>query len=271
MPLLRYATPAAALGGLLASDDSEAGYLTAGVRGARDKIGFEPSAETYKHPVIEGSPEEQQRALKWLVNRIRTAKNDGQKRGAVRDFVHDKTTYDKWAEQATLMDNAYAGPTYKGGLDAMLEQVVDEYPSTNHAVMKLYAPSRLDRAEQPLRGRLKREQPKGVAAGRYVDDSGKTKVKRASLGVAPANDSLLGLQVANRENMIADGRAQLGIERDPMYDYGSLLPVKTNIVTGERSAAVPDAAAGVLEGLLGLAAAFKTGVYDPTDILDVAL
>ena len=69
------------------------------------------------------------------------------------------------------------------------------------------------------------------------------------------------------ENRMRDG----GLERDSRYDYGTLLPIKTDIVTGESSLAYPEVVRGLLGALIDLGSTPKTGVYNPNAILDIAL
>ena len=75
----------------------------------------------------------------------------------------------------------------------------------------------------------------------------------------------------NREQKLNEHMDNLGLLKDPMYEYGSLLPVKKNIVTGKSSLGAPDMLRDVMKGLLGLGMAPETGVYDPQSLLDVVL
>ena len=65
--------------------------------------------------------------------------------------------------------------------------------------------------------------------------------------------------------------SNLGLLADAMYEYGTILPFKSNIVTGEKSLAAPEMVRSVMEGLLSLGNSPKTGVYDPNSLLDVML
>ena len=65
--------------------------------------------------------------------------------------------------------------------------------------------------------------------------------------------------------------ANLGLLADPMYEYGNIIPAKTNIVTGETSLAFPAIARDMVRGLLDLANTRRSGVYNPTALMDVAL
>ena len=74
----------------------------------------------------------------------------------------------------------------------------------------------------------------------------------------------------NRHNAaVAKDMENLGLLADPMYEYGTILPYKKNIVTGENSWATPDIVRNVVGGLLSLGNTPKTGVYDPNALLDV--
>lgn len=69
------------------------------------------------------------------------------------------------------------------------------------------------------------------------------------------------------ENMMRS----IGFDRDPMYEYKDFLPRKQNIVTGETSFAIPEAARSFVRGLLDIGLTPQTGIYNPTALLDVAL
>ena len=75
----------------------------------------------------------------------------------------------------------------------------------------------------------------------------------------------------NRDQKIAEHMDNLGLTKDPMYEYGSLLPVKTNVVTGKSSLAAPDMVRELMRGILGLGMTPETGVYDPQNLLDTVL
>ena len=77
--------------------------------------------------------------------------------------------------------------------------------------------------------------------------------------------------VDNHNAAVARDMDNLGLTADPMYEYGTLLPIKQDITTGENSLAVPDILRDVVGGLLSLGNTPKTGVYDPNALLDVVL
>lgn len=78
-------------------------------------------------------------------------------------------------------------------------------------------------------------------------------------------------RIATHQSDVNKQMAQLGLLADPMYEYGSILPAKTNIVTGESSLAFPDIVRDIVGGLLDLANTRRSGVYNPSSLMDVAL
>ena len=64
---------------------------------------------------------------------------------------------------------------------------------------------------------------------------------------------------------------ELGLLADPMYEYGNLLPMKQNIVTGENSLAVPNILRDMLGGIFGIGEGLKQGMVNPNDVTDVFL
>jgi hypothetical protein len=89
---------------------------------------------------------------------------------------------------------------------------------------------------------------------------------------AAVDAALMAIYAEDAHNIEVENRMRdLGLERDSRYDYGTLLPVKTDIVTGERSLAYPEVVRGLLGALIDLGSTPKTGVYNPNAILDIAL
>ena len=84
-------------------------------------------------------------------------------------------------------------------------------------------------------------------------------------------DDYLQATMHNRDQKLNEHMSNLGLDKDPMFEYGSLLPVKQNIVTGESSLGAPEIVRDVMRGLLGLGMTAKTGVYDPKNLLDVVI
>jgi len=89
---------------------------------------------------------------------------------------------------------------------------------------------------------------------------------------AAVDAALMQIYAEDAHNMQVDeGLRSIGLNKDPMYDYGTLLPVKKNIVTGESSLAFPEFARDIVRGLIDIGTTRKSGVYNPTALLDIAL
>lgn len=78
-------------------------------------------------------------------------------------------------------------------------------------------------------------------------------------------------RIAQHQRDVNQQMARLGLLADPMYDYGDIIPAKTNIATGETSLAFPGIVRDVVGGLLDLANMRRSGVYNPQAVMDVAL
>ena len=95
--------------------------------------------------------------------------------------------------------------------------------------------------------------------------------------LAAANQGLLDpltvdeQRIQQHQRDINKQMAQIGLLADPMYEYGNIIPAKTNIVTGETSLAFPAIARDIIGGLLDLANTRRSGVYNPAALMDVAL
>lgn len=95
--------------------------------------------------------------------------------------------------------------------------------------------------------------------------------------LAAANQGLLDpltvdeQRIATHNMDVNKQMAKLGLLADPMYEYGNIIPAKTNIVTGETSLAFPAIARDIIGGLLDLANTRRSGVYNPAALMDVAL
>ena len=95
--------------------------------------------------------------------------------------------------------------------------------------------------------------------------------------LAAANKGLLDpltvdeQRIATHNMDVNKQMAKLGLLADPMYEYGNIIPAKTNIVTGETSLAFPAIARDIIGGLLDLANTRRSGVYNPAALMDVAL
>jgi hypothetical protein len=95
--------------------------------------------------------------------------------------------------------------------------------------------------------------------------------------LAAANKGLLDpltvdeQRIATHNMDVNKQMAKLGLLADPMYEYGNIIPAKTNIVTGETSLAFPAIARDIIGGLLDLANTRRSRVYNPAALMDVAL
>ena len=61
----------------------------------------------------------------------------------------------------------------------------------------------------------------------------------------------------------------MGNKNTDVYNYGDILPVKRNNVTGEYSLANTGVVEDVLRGLLDIGLSRKSGMVKPTSILDM--
>ncbi len=73
------------------------------------------------------------------------------------------------------------------------------------------------------------------------------------------------------QSIVDSGMRGLGIDENPLYERGTLLPYRQNIVTGENEMALPQVAVDVIRGLLDLGTTQKTGVYNPQSLFDAVL
>ena len=76
-------------------------------------------------------------------------------------------------------------------------------------------------------------------------------------------------RIANHQREVNKRMAELGLLDDPMYEYKSFIPRKTNIASGETSWAVPASVRGMLRSLLDIGTTPRTGVYNPEAALDL--
>ena len=53
-----------------------------------------------------------------------------------------------------------------------------------------------------------------------------------------------------------------------MYDYGTLLPVRENIVTGKSEMAMPSIARDMIRGMFDIAESRNSGVYRPDGLVE---
>lgn len=89
---------------------------------------------------------------------------------------------------------------------------------------------------------------------------------------AAVDAALMAMYAEDAHNIEVQNQMRaLGLDRDPRYEYGNILPIKQDIVTGESSLAYPEIVRGLLGALVDLGSTPKTGVYNPNAILDIAL
>ncbi len=95
--------------------------------------------------------------------------------------------------------------------------------------------------------------------------------KVRAVGAPTADSSLLSAQLHNHEEGVDQHMRNLNIDprEDPMYDYGSILPVRENIVTGESEMAMPSVARDMIRGLFDIAESRKSGVFRPDGLLEM--
>ena len=92
-----------------------------------------------------------------------------------------------------------------------------------------------------------------------------------AVGAPGADASLLSAQLHNHDLGVDENMRTLGIDprEDPMYDYGALLPVRTNIASGETEMAMPTILRDMVRGLLDVAESRESGVFRPDGLLEV--
>jgi hypothetical protein len=92
-----------------------------------------------------------------------------------------------------------------------------------------------------------------------------------AVGAPGAYASLLSAQLHNHDLGVDENMRALGIDprEDPMYDYGALLPVRTNIASGETEMAMPSFLRDMVRGLFDIAESRKSGVFRPDGLLEV--
>jgi hypothetical protein len=92
-----------------------------------------------------------------------------------------------------------------------------------------------------------------------------------AVGNPTANPEMLSAQLNNHDEGVDQHMQNLGIDprEDPMYEYGSILPVRENIVTGESEMAMPTVLRDMVRGLFDVAESRKSGVYRPDGLFEV--
>ena len=275
MPGLAKTVIPAALGGgaLLFGDDADAGFLRPA---AREAIGYDPTVRGNGFLKLglarapDGSGMSTNDRLDTLIGAIKDMPMHEQVK-YFTNYIHQKANYEDWGKEMLKADGgARSGDEYKAGLDAFLEDIIERRPVLEPVVTK-YAMSgkqgRLSRtSEQAQRQEDNRKRFVHGATNKPRHRRGGGRGRHNSI-----DDSLLGIALENREQKLNEHMDNLGLAKDPMYDYGSLLPVKQNIVTGESSLAAPEVLRDVMRGILGLGMTPETGIYDPQNLLDVAI
>ena len=92
-----------------------------------------------------------------------------------------------------------------------------------------------------------------------------------AVGAPGADGGLLSAQLHNHDTAVNEHMQNLGIDpqEDPMYDYGTFLPVRENIVTGESEMAMPSVLRDMVRGLFDIAESRKSGVFRPDGLFEV--
>ena len=261
---------------MLFGDDAEAGFLTPGVRGARDKIGYDPASRgnsTLKLGLSKAPDGSGMSTNDRLDTLLGAMEGMGKKKQLqyFTNYIHNKANYEAWGGEMLQKDGQRSGQAYKDGLDAFLEDIIERRPQLE-AVATEYAMAgggrgRLSRSsDQAQRQEDNRRKFKHGASSRP-----KRRTASLSVGAPMLGDDHLQATMHNREQKLNEHMSNLGLDKDPMFEYGSLLPVKQNIVTGESSLGAPEIVRDVMRGLLGLGMTPETGIYDPDDLLNTVL
>ena len=112
---------------------------------------------------------------------------------------------------------------------------------------------------------------KGQVTEEILTNLQKRGVNLRAVGAPGADSSLLSAQLHNHDEGVDQHMRNLNIDprEDPMYDYGSILPVRENIVTGKSEMAMPSFARDMIRGLFDVAESRKSGVFRPDGLLEV--
>ena len=300
MALGKAALGSALAGGLLAPEDAEALIIHKGVRGATDFAGHKRGDR--KAPRIgtdqDGKPigfKDMQERVDELKTALSKYPDDVEAQSRlINMFVHNSSDYggkgakDPWTRAVGKADGGVNGPAYITGMDILAENLLKKLGDEYQPAIEDYARRRLGNAGKG------RDASYGGEAGAFIGgkrnlggtfdpldkkayEASASKLPQrggASLGVGTPShgDDMLQAQYHNHEAAVDQNMRDIGVSaKDPMYEYGGLLPIRSNIVTGEREMAMPDFGRDILRGLFSLGNSTKTGVYNPQSILDVAL
>jgi len=99
----------------------------------------------------------------------------------------------------------------------------------------------------------------------YSDDRAKKDADRR----IPDARTIDEQRIANHRREVNERMHELGLLEDPLYKYRDIAPFKENIVTGERSPALPSSVRGMIRAILDLGSSPRTGVYNPEAAIDI--
>ena len=288
----------AAGGGLLASDDADAGLIHREAADAARRFVGRTTGDP-KAPNLTTQGKSQLPALKKRLAGLSSVDDQSH---AIMQFLHRGSDYggkgvkDSFTSRAERADGGINGPVYMNGLDVVYEEMVDLLGKDYEPAVKQYVMRRMGddfKGRDPLSyggqagrhminkrnlgGQGVTDQAVYNANARRLGGVSKHGRKKAtgpvgfSVGAPTMGQDYLDATMHNREQKLNEHMDNLGLTKDSMYEYGSLLPMKSNIVTGERSLAAPDIVRDVMRGLLGLGMTPETGVFDPNDLLNTVL
>ena len=303
MSLLKPALAATAAGGAaLASDDAEGLIIHPGLKGAREFAGHRRGDR--RSPRIGKDPNGNMIGIQDMQTRISELKLALSKMDNVEDqsrlinaFVHSSTDYsaapinnrppkDSWSKAVGKADGGVNGPAYITGMDILAENLVEKLGDEFTPAIEDYVKRRLGDSGKGRNASYGGEAGKFIAGKNNLSgtfdpldksayEASASRLPRNSVSLSAGAPTLgqdhLEATMHNREQKLNEHMENLGLDKDPMYEYGSLLPIKENIVTGESSLAAPEFLRDMMRGLLGLGMTPETGVYNPNDLLDVAI
>ena len=171
----------------------------------------------------------------------------------LQNIIHNKmfTNYDEFGRYARQQDGGKNGDTYFNALKPFLIDI-SRHPS-------------VAKDNRLRRGLVE------YADSRFVQrkQAGKQPGVRA-VGAPTADSGLLSAQLNNHDESVDQHMINLGIDprEDPMYEYGSLLPIRENIVTGATEMAMPTMLRDMVRGLLDIGESRNSGVYRPDGLVE---
>jgi hypothetical protein len=92
-----------------------------------------------------------------------------------------------------------------------------------------------------------------------------------AVGTPQADSGILSAQLNNHDQSVDQHMLNLGIDprENPMYDYGTFLPVRQNIVTGKSEMAMPSFLRDTIRGLIDVAESRNSGVFRPDGLFEM--